>query len=144
MRVKIKRIDKSLPLPKYHTSGSVGFDLYARKNTKIPGKSLAKIPTNLIIETPLDYMLMIVSRGSTPFKKGLIPANGVGIGDQDFFGPDDEYQIPVYNITNEEVQVEKGERLAQGIFVPVEKAEWEEIENTKKPNRGMFGSTGQK
>lgn len=144
MIVKIKRVDKSLPLPQYHTSGSVGCDLYARVTTKIPPQSLAKIPANVIIQTPPGFMFMLAFRGSTPFRKGLIPANGVGVGDQDFYGPEDEYQIAVYNFTEKEVVVEKGERVAQGIFVQVEIAKWEEIETVAEKNRGMFGSTGEK
>jgi dUTP pyrophosphatase len=141
MKVKITRIDKSLPLPIYHTAGSVGCDLYARITTKISPKTVAKIPANVIIQTPPGFMFMIASRGSTPLKKGLMPPHGVGIGDQDFYGPDDEYQILVYNFTDKEVIVEKGERLAQGIFVPIEKAQWEEVDLTEQKNRGMFGST---
>lgn len=144
MKVKIKRVDASLPLPKYQTQGSVGCDLYARETTVIKARTLAKIPANVIIETPPGYMFLIASRGSTPFKKGLLPPHGIGIGDQDFCGPEDEYQIPVYNFTNREVVVEKGERVAQGIFVPIERVEWLEVESHGKPNRGMFGSTGKK
>ncbi len=143
MKVKIKRIDKELPLPVYQTSGSVGCDLVARIDTTIPAKSLGKIPANVIIETPRGYMFVVASRGSTPFKKGLLPPHGIGIGDQDFCGPNDEYQIPVYNFTDQDVIVEKGERVAQGIFVPIEVVEWEELDSMEhNKTRGGFGSTG--
>ncbi len=142
MIVKVKRIDKSLPLPIYHTKGSVGCDLYARVTTKIKPKSLGKIPTNVIIQTPVGFMFMLASRGSTPFKKGLMPANGVGIGDQDFCGEEDEYLAAVYNFTNKTVVVEKGERIAQGIFIPVEIVKWKEVGSVEKVSRGGFGSTG--
>jgi dUTP pyrophosphatase len=142
MKVKIKRIDKDLPIPKYQTKGAVGCDLYARVETKIAPHSLAKIPANVIIETPPGYMFLVASRGSTPYKKGLLPPHGVGIGDQDFCGPDDEYNIEVYNFTDNEVLVERGERIAQGIFVPVEIAEWEEVEEMGQESRGWHGSTG--
>lgn len=142
MKVKIKRIDKSLPLPVYHTKGAVGCDLYARLTTTISAKSLGKIPANVIIQTPPGYMFVVASRGSTPFKKGLMPPHGIGIGDQDFYGPEDEYQIAVYNFTNKAVIIESGERIAQGIFVPVEIAQWEEVDEVAEDNRGMFGSTG--
>lgn len=141
MKVKITRIDKELPLPVYQTKGSVGCDLYARVTTKIAQKSLARIPANVIIHTPAGFMFVVASRGSTPFKKGLIPPHGIGIGDQDFCGPEDEYNISVYNFTDKEVIVERGERIAQGIFVPVEVVEWEEVEMMDKPNRGGYGST---
>lgn len=145
MKVKINRIDKELPLPTYQTGGSVGCDLFARKEVKIPPKSLGKIPANVIIETPPGFMFVVASRGSTPFKKGLLPPHGIGVGDQDFCGPEDEYQIPVYNFTDHEVVVERGERVAQGIFVPVEIVEWEEIDSMEhNKTRGGFGSTGGK
>lgn len=144
MKVKIARVDKSLPLPEYHTKGSVGCDLYARETTKVTPKSLARIPANVIIETPPGFMFIVASRGSTPFKKGLLPPHGFGVGDQDFCGPEDEYKIAVYNFTDEEVVVERGERIAQGIFVPVEIADWEEVDSIVKVNRGAFGSTDKK
>ncbi len=143
MIVKIKRIDKKLPLPLYHTKGSVGCDLIARVTTKIKPKSLGKIPTNVIIQTPKGFMFMLASRGSTPYKKGLMPANGVGIGDQDFCGEEDEYLAAVYNFTNKTVIVEKGERIAQGIFIPVKIVKWKEVKSMKhNTSRGGFGSTG--
>jgi dUTP pyrophosphatase len=142
MKVRIKRLDRGLPLPAYQTAGSVGCDLYARLTTVIPPRSLARVPANVIIQTPPGYMFLVASRGSTPFKKGLMLANGVGIGDQDFCGPEDEYQIAVYNFTDQPVTVERGERIAQGIFVPVAVAEWVEVEAVDGPSRGGFGSTG--
>ncbi len=142
MKVKVKRVDKSLPLPKYQTKGAVGFDFYARETTKIPPKKVGKVPGNVIVETPPGYMLMVASRGSTPFTKGLMPAHGVGIGDQDYCGPNDEYFLPFYNFSDQEVVVERGERIAQGIFVAVGIAEWEETDSMKhNSTRGGFGST---
>lgn len=141
MKVKISRIDQRLPLPKYHTKGSVGLDLYARLTSKIAAKSLGKIPANIIIQPPPGYMLVISLRSSTPKKFSLLIPHGVGVGDQDFSGPEDEYQILVYNFSGKEVTVKKGERVAQGIFVPIEKVEWEEISLKRKKSRGGFGST---
>lgn len=141
MKVKIKRIDKDLPLPVYQTKGAVGCDLYARVTTNIAPKTVARIPGNVIIETPPGYMFVLASRGSTPIKKGLLPPHGFGVGDQDFCGPNDEYWIVVYNFTDKEVIVERGERIAQGIFVPVEIAQWEEVEEMGSKDRGGHGST---
>lgn len=142
MIVRIKRIDKRLPLPEYQTKGAVGCDLYARIATKIPAKSLFKIPANIIVETPPGFMFVIVSRSSTPFKKGLMKANGIGIIDQDFSGPKDEIKLAVYNFSDSQVTVERGERIAQGIFVPVSTADWLEVKSMSKDSRGGFGSTG--
>lgn len=144
MKVKIKRVDKSLPLPKYQTKGSVGFDFVCRETVAIPPKKLTDIPINNIIKAPKGYMLMLVSRSSTPKKKGLMVANSVGIIDQDYCGDDDELRLLVYNFTSKKVTVEKGERIAQGIFVKVGIADFEEVNKMKNKSRGGFGSTGSK
>lgn len=141
MKVKIKRIDGSLPLPAYATDGSVAFDLFAREATKINPGEIALVPANVIIETPKGYALVLALRSSTPRKKGLLKPHGVGIIDQDYCGEGDELKIQVYNFTDKLVIVERGERIAQGMFVKIEKNEWEETDKMGK-TRGGFGSTG--
>mgnify|MGYP003732103191 CR=1 FL=1 len=142
MQIKIKRLDKELPLPAYQTAGSAGFDIYSRENITIAPKTIALIPSNLIIATPPGYMLIVASRSSTPKRKGLMIANGIGIVDSDYCGSEDEVKILVYNFTNNEVLVEKGERIAQGLFVKVEQGQWEEVDEMSSKTRGGFGSTG--
>jgi len=141
MDVKIKRIDKSLPLPKYETSGSVGFDILARENTTIESKSIKLIPGNIVVEVPQGYMLIVASRSSTPKKKGLTPPHGLGIIDHDYCGEEDEIKIQVYNFTDEPVSVEKGEKIAQGVFIKIDKMGWHEVNEMKAESRGGFGST---
>lgn len=141
MRIKIKRIDKALPLPEYHTSGAVGFDIYSRIDFTVQPKEYAMIPSNLIIETPKGYMLLMAARSGTFKKKGLILPNAVGIFDQDFCGEKDEMIIQVYNLKDMPAKIERGERIAQGIFVPVEIAEWMETEKMAENSRGGLGST---
>lgn len=141
MRVKITRVDKSLPLPEYHTKGSVGCDLYSRVDIKIKPKEVVNVPTNFIIQTPKGYMFLLASRSSTGPRKGLTMVNGVGIGDWDFSGPEDEYCVSFYNFSGKTVRIEKGERIAQGIFIKVSRAKWVESKPSKK-SRGGFGSTG--
>ena len=141
MEIKIKRIDKTLPLPKYETAGSVGFDLICRESAEIAPNSIVLIPANVIVETPPGYMLMVCLRSSTPRKLGLMMPQGVGIVDNDYCGEEDELKIQVYNFTDEVVHVEKGSRIAQGIFVQVDTAEWHEVEQMTTPSRGGFGST---
>lgn len=143
VKVRIKRVDKDLPLPVYQTKGAVGFDLYIRVTTEIQPGSLAKLPCNVVIETPNGYVCVVASRSSTPFKKGLLFPHGIGVVDQDYCGENDEFLVPVYNFTDKIVTVERGERIAQGIFMRVEQAEWEEIETMEhNKTRGGFGSTG--
>jgi dUTP pyrophosphatase len=142
MQVKIKRIDTSLPLPEYQTSGAVAFDLSSRIDMAIAPKTIALIPTNLIIETPVGYMLTVVTRSSTPKKKGLLVPHGIGIIDQDYHGPKDEIMLQVYNFTDQEVIIARGERVGQAAFVRVDRGEWQEVSEIKETSRGGFGSTG--
>lgn len=141
MNVKIKRLDKTLPLPVYQTNGSVGFDIYSRENIEVSPKSIELIPSNLIVETPKGYMLLLALRSSTPKKKGLMKPHGIGVIDNDYCGENDEIKIQVYNFTDNKVVVEKGERIAQGIFVKVDTFEWNETDSMKDSSRGGFGST---
>ncbi|OIO52849.1 dUTPase [Candidatus Peregrinibacteria bacterium CG1_02_41_10] len=140
MLVKIKRIDLSLPLPAYQTSGAVAFDLYSRIEMVIEPKSIGRVPTNLVVEIPKGYMLLIKDRSSTAKRKSLLCT--VGFIDQDFCGEEDEILLQFYNFSNEPVKVEKGERLGQAAFVKIETAQWEEVEKMRKETRGGFGTTG--
>jgi len=143
MRVKIKRVDKSLPIPEYHTKGSVAFDLYARKSTVIEPFSPSIIPANIIVKVPKGYFLLLASRSSTPLKKGLMVANGIGVIDQDYHGDNDEIGVQVLNFTKKSVSIEKGERIAQAMLVKIAKVDnFNETESISKKSRGGFGATG--
>jgi dUTP pyrophosphatase len=142
MKVKIKRVDKDLPLPRYETPGSVGFDFLCRESVAINPHSLGLIPANVIVETPPGYMLMVTLRSSTPRKRSLLIPHGVGVIDQDYCGEGDEVKIQVYNFTSKPVTVERGDRIAQGIFVRVDTAQWSEVDRIESKTRGGFGSTG--
>lgn len=141
IQVAIKRIDKTLPLPTYATAGSVGFDLLCREDTEIPPRKLGRIPGNVIVQTPPGYMLLLTLRSSTPRRKGLMIPHGVGIIDQDYSGEGDELLVQVYNFRDEAVMVQRGERIAQGIFIPITRVVWNEIDDAGQ-GRGGFGSTG--
>lgn len=142
MQVNIKRIDTSLPLPEYHTKGSLAFDIYAREEITIAPKTLALIPSNLIIKTPAGYGLIVAARSSLARKKGLMLANGIGIIDMDYSGNTDEILIAVHNFTDAPVTVEKAERIAQGMFVRIDQCTWNEVDEMTDKSRGGFGSTG--
>ena len=142
-KIKIKRFDKSLPLPEYKTAGAAGFDMVARETVIITPTMIGYVPLNAAVETPKNHFLILAARSST-HKMGLMPANGIGIGDSDFRGDADEYKIALLNFTKKPVTVEKGTRIAQGIFVKLVKATWHEVERMKTKTRGGFGSTGKK
>lgn len=142
MKVKIKRVDQDLALPVYETAGSVGFDILAREDVTLAPKTVGLIPGNIIVEVPENYMLVVASRSSTPKKKGLLTPHGIGIIDHDYCGPEDEIKIQVFNFLEHGVVIQRGEKIAQGVFVHIDKFEWEEVDGMTKPNRGGFGSTG--
>lgn len=142
MKVQISRKNKDIPLPVYETGGSVGFDICAAENALIPAKEISMVGSGLIVKVPKGYMLVVASRSSTPLKKGLTPPHGFGIIDHDYCGPDDEIRILVYNFRDEPVKIEKGEKIAQGVFVRIDTFEWEEVDEISDQNRGGFGSTG--
>lgn len=148
-RVRIKRVDKSLPLPEYDEADPktqkryrrnqvAGFDLFCRENKVIPPHELALIAVNNIIETPPNCFLMLVARSSTPWKKGLMLANGVGIIDPFYSGNSDELKIQLLNFTDRPIEVRKGETLAQGIIVRREPVEWEEVDTMGTDGHGGY------
>lgn len=131
-------------LPVFGTNASVGFDLAASEDTAIPARGHKYVKTGLIIEPPAGYWLMIAARGSL-IKRGLFVANGIGVVDPDYCGPEDDVRISIYNLTDGPVFVQQGERLAQGMFVPTPpKFVWKEVAHGEllQKNRGGFGSTG--
>lgn len=142
-KIKIKRFDRELPLPEYKTAGAAGFDLTARENIEIKPGMIGYIPLNIAVETPKGHFLMIVPRSST-HKLGLMQINSVAIGDSDFRGDEDEYKMPAYNFTKKTIAVEKGTRIAQGLFIKLIKAKWHEVPKMKTKTRGGFGTTGHK
>ncbi len=143
MQVHIQRVDSTLPLPRYESAGAVGFDLITRVTTVVEPGKIALVPGNVVVKVPAGYLLMITPRSSLPRKKGLICPHSVGIIDQDYHGEKDEVLVQVQNITDSPVTVERGERIAQGIFVKVEQAEWDEVSSHGAESRGGFGSTGE-
>ncbi len=142
MKISLQRIDKSLPLPEYHTSGAAAFDFVTRETTVIAPKAIGLVPGNIIVKVPAGYALLILPRSSLPRKKGLICPHSLGLIDQDYHGPKDEIFVQVQNTSEKPVTVERGERIAQGLFVKIDRAEWEEVDSHSAETRGGFGSTG--
>lgn len=142
-QIKIKRFDKELPLPEYKTSGAAAFDLLARETVEILPGQVGMVNLNIAVETPPGYFMLLAARSSI-YKKGLIKTNGIGIIDPDFCGDEDEVRGTYYNFTNKPVIIEKGERIAQAVFIPVVKFDWQEVAKMQNKNRGGFGTTGNK
>ncbi|MCC7125666.1 MAG: dUTP diphosphatase [Acidobacteria bacterium] len=142
MRLRITRLDPSVSLPAPATGSAAGFDLAAAADIDIPPREIRLVGTGLVIAVPNGHFLGIFARSSTPLKRGLMVANGVGVVDADYCGPEDEIRIQVLNFTDAPVTVKRGDRLAQGIVLPAPRVEWDEVASTDAPSRGGFGSTG--
>ena len=139
--VDIFRIHPHALIPEYKTKGAVAFDLAVIESKTInPGETIF-FNTGLVICTPENHALILASRSSNS-KKGIILANSIGIIDEDYCGPEDELRLAIHNILDKPYIVEKGERIAQGMFVPISKAEFNEVKELTNNNRGGFGSTG--
>ena len=141
MKLPITRVDTSLPLPAYATAGAVAFDLAARETTVIAPGNVALIPANIIVAVPDGHVLLVSSRSSTGRKKGLhVP---LGVIDRDFCGPEDEVRIQAWNLGDAEVIVERGERIAQALVMPIAHCELVEMAMAaSEVSRGGFGTTG--
>lgn len=139
--VKITRVHPDATIPTYGTKGAAGFDLPLLEDIVVPAHGNLKTRTGLVFTTPPGYALFIFARSSTFGKTGLQLANSVGVLDEDFCGPTDELALHLFNPGDNDVSVPKGTRLAQGVFLPILRAVWEEgLANGE--SRGGFGSTG--
>lgn len=141
LEVRITRIHPQARIPAYETEHAAAFDLASVADVTVEPGRVALIPTGLVVRVPERMFLGIFARSSTPVKRGLMVANGVGVIDPDYCGPADEIKIAVMNFTGEPVTVRAGERVAQGIFLQAPRVVWAEAE-PHHTSRGGFGSSG--
>ena len=141
LMVRVARIHPDAHIPEYQSAEAAGFDLASVADVTVQPGKVVLVPTGLVIHVPLRMFLGIFARSSTPLKRGLMVANGVGVIDPDYCGPDDEVKIAVMNFTDGPVVVSKGDRIAQGIFLSAPRVRWAEAEPAGR-SRGGFGSSG--
>ncbi len=142
MKVHIHKLRGDVEIPVFQTKGSIGFDLAAAEDIEIAPKEIGMVSTGLVIETPPGFALILASRSSAPKKFGITPPHGIGVIDQDYSGAEDEIKVLVRNFTQSPVVIKKGTRVAQGVFVRAEQAEFVEDDFSNRESRGGFGSTG--
>lgn len=141
LSVQVTRIHPDARIPEYHSDEAAAFDLTAVEDVTVEPGRVGLVPTGLVIRVPHRMFLGIFARSSTPLRRGLMVANGVGVIDPDYCGPDDEVKIAVMNFTDGPVVVNRGDRIAQGIFLDAPRVEWVEAEPARR-SRGGFGSSG--
>lgn len=143
--VRIKKLNDKAKIPTYGTDFAAGADLYACINDACEIKSgeTKLIKTGIALEVPVGYAGLIYARSGLASKKGLAPANKVGVVDADYRG---EIMVALHNHSNETRIVEPDERIAQFVITPYLKANFDLVEELSDTTRGTggFGSTGAK
>ncbi len=142
--MKVRVINKSKhALPQYETDHSAGLDLRANMDESVELKPLdrALIKTGLFIELPVGYEAQVRPRSGLAYKKGISVLNTPGTIDADYRG---EIGVILVNLSNDNVIIEDGERVAQMVIAKHESIEWEETTELIETERGAggFGSTG--
>ena len=141
--VKVKKMMDGAVLPKYGTKFSAGADLVnAGEDIVIESGATAIIHTGIALEIPTGLVGLIYARSGMATKRGLAPANKVGVIDSDYRG---EIMVALHNHSSQSQTVEKGERVAQIVIAPYVVADFVEgdIDDTVR-GAGGFGSTGTK
>lgn len=142
MQVKIKRLTPNAQMPVYATPGAACFDICttAESGSILAGDS-AVFPTGLSFEIPEGHVMKVFSRSGHGFKQGLRLSNGTGIIDSDYRG---ELMVKLHNDGVKTAYIAAGERIAQGMIVPVEQAEFVFADSLSDTERGTggLGSTG--
>ncbi len=144
MEVKIINNSKH-DLPRYETTGAAGLDLKANISEKIELKSLERVlvKTGLFLEIPQGFEAQVRPRSGLAFKNGITVLNSPGTVDADYRG---EIGVILVNLSNENFEINDGDRIAQLVFAEVKQAKWiETVElNQSERGEGGFGSTGKK
>ena len=145
MKIRIKKLNENAIIPTYGTSYSAGADLYALLDsaTEIEPHQTTLVHTGISVEIPEGYCGLIFARSGLASKRGLAPANKVGVIDADYRG---EIMVALHNHSDKVQNIDQGERIAQLVIVPFLKAEFEESDDLSDTLRGAggFGSTGTK
>lgn len=145
MEVRMKKLSENAVIPTYGTEFSAGADLYAclEETMTIEAGETCFVKTGLAMEIPAGYAGLVYARSGLASKKGLAPANKVGVVDADYRG---EIMVALHNHSNTAAVIEPGERIAQMVIAPFLRAEYCEVEelSTTARGEGGFGSTGTK
>lgn len=138
--IKIKKLNKNVQLPKQGTQGSAGIDFYLPQSVEFEPKRSKKVPLGVAVEIPEGYVMLLIPRSST-WKTPLRIPNSVGVIDSDYRG---EVCALLQNTSNVIWETLAGERLVQGVIVPVPSIQIQEVEELSETSRGVggFGSTG--
>lgn len=144
-KIYFKKLDPTAQMPRYGTEFAAGADLYACMDEPltIASGGTEFVHTGLAVEIPAGLVGLVYARSGLACKKGLAPANKVGVIDSDYRG---EIVVALHNHSSEDITIEAGERVAQMVIAPYVFAQYEEVQELEGTVRGDggFGSTGTK
>ena len=145
MKINIMKLSDRAALPQYATAGSAGMDFTACIDSSCTIKPMqrALIPTGIAMSIPMGYGGFIYARSGLAIKHGITLSNCVGVIDSDYTG---EIKIGLVNLSDADFTVNDGDRIAQIVIMPYEKAEFVLCDSLEATERGSggFGSTGEK
>jgi dUTP pyrophosphatase len=142
VKLRIRRLDPSLPLPAYAQPGDAGLDLFSAEAVTLQPGQRAAVATGLAVEIPPGYAGFVHARSGRALREGLALVNAPGLIDSGYRG---EIKVIVVNLdAYEAVHVERGDKIAQLVIQPIASAELVEAEDLRSSERGAggFGSTG--
>lgn len=142
MKLNIKKLNENAQIPTYGTELSAGADLYnLADSVTIAPHSTVMVHTGIAVEIPVGYCGLVFARSGLASKRGLAPANKVGVIDADYRG---EVMVALHNHSDAPATIDGGERIAQLVIVPFLKAEFDLVDELSYTDRGAggFGSTG--
>jgi dUTP pyrophosphatase len=142
-RIKICRLSPKARLPRYETSGSAGMDVCAAltESVVVPSGERTRIPTGFALEIPEGFEAQVRPRSGLAFKQGLTVLNAPGTIDSDYRG---EVAVVLVNLGDKPAVINDGDRIAQLVFAPITRVQFEETDILSETKRGAggFGSTG--
>ena len=145
VEVKIKKLNENAVIPTRGSEYAAGYDLYAcmdsNESILIKPHQTVKIHTGIAMKLPAGYFGAVFARSGVATKRGLRPANCVGVCDEDYIG---EVIVALHNDSNVEQMVVGGERIAQYVVIPYQTVAFTEADELEETERGAggFGSTG--
>lgn len=143
MKIPLRKLDPGLPTPSYAHEGDGGVDLYAREPATLTAGEYAAIPTGVAVAIPPGYGGLVTPRSGLAARHGVGVANGPGLVDSGYRG---EIRVILINHGSDTIEIERGERIAQLVVVPVATQEFDVVDELPDTARGDggFGSSGRR
>lgn len=141
MPIPLKRLDPDLPMPRRAHTGDGGVDLHARESVRLQPGEWRAVPTGVAVAIPEGYAGLVTPRSGLAARSGIGVVNGPGLVDSGYRG---EIMVILINQSPNPVEMNRGDRIAQLVVVPVSTEDFVEVEDLSETSRGAggLGSTG--